>query len=122
MNNYRIVIMKVLITFSFLLMGLVASHASEPARINLIRSSDYISLSYGHKNKVITDCEYEIYPLGNTCTNTIFSANRTFHKCIRKRLDGKIPLSELKEGLNIVKVTLPNGKSRSIKVVTTKHK
>ena len=94
--------------------------ASEPARINLTRSGNNFSISYGHKNKVITECEYEIYSLENTSVNTISTANRTFNKCVRKCLDGQIPLSELKEGLNIVKVTLPNGKSQSIKVVNTK--
>ena len=38
MNNYRIVIMKVLITFSFLLMGLVASHAQDAPEANGLSS------------------------------------------------------------------------------------
>ena len=85
----------------------------EPAELRLSVDNDHISVTYGHKNKQVSECTYEITSLSK---NAVSRPIKVEKKC----LNGMIPLSELNAGLSIVKVTHPNGKSASIKVLGKK--
>ena len=84
-----------------------------PAELNLTLRQNRIDVTYGHKNKYVPECYYEIHHVGRQQLGAISPKNSINKKCV----DGMIDLSDLENGLNIVKVFLPNGKSKSIKII-----
>jgi hypothetical protein len=83
--------------------------AISPAQLYLNITGGRIIATYGHKRKRVKNMQYTI----------LFSPNNSSSLTMAKwgnSIDGCIYLSDLENGLNIVKVTLPNGKTASIAV------
>ena len=83
--------------------------ALEPARLNIHVDGERIFVTYGHKNKQIEDCTYSVSSISpqGIVNSTIVSG-----ECE----NGEIPTNALNEGMNVIRVSLPSGKSSSIKV------
>ena len=82
----------------------------EPANLNINVNNNRISVTYGHKNKQVENCTYTV----NLVSHSFLKSSKgTTGKCI----NGEIPTNILKEGINIVKVMHPNGKSTSVKII-----
>lgn len=84
--------------------------ALEPAELNINVESGRILVTYGHKNKLVEDCSYTVCPASPSMAKT---AAMTSGKC----LNGEIPTGAMGDGMNIIKVVHPNGKTKSIKIV-----
>lgn len=84
--------------------------ALEPAELNVNVESGRILVTYGHKNKQVENCSYTICQTSSSMAKT---AGMTSGKC----LNGEIPTGAISDGMNIVKVVHPNGKTKSVKIV-----
>lgn len=84
-----------------------------PAELNLSVQNNKITVTYGHKNKLVSDCTYEIFHVGQQQLSAMPMDSPNRKKCI----NGQIDISRLEKGLNIINVSLPNGKSKSIKLI-----
>lgn len=86
---------------------------SEPANLNINVNNNRISVTYGHKNKQIDNCTYSVNQVSHSFLK---SSKGATGKCI----NGEIPTNILKEGINVIKVMHPNGKSASVKIIKNK--
>ncbi len=85
----------------------------EPANLNINVNNNRISVTYGHKNKQIENCTYSV----NHVSHSLLKSSKGLSgKCV----NGEIPSNVLKDGINIVKVVHPNGKSASVKIIKNK--
>jgi len=87
---------------------------SSPAQVQLNIIGNYIETTYGHKNKGVTDISYEIYTFNN---NLLQMNNTPYFVQNGQSADGRIDMGKLKSGLNIVTVTLQNGKKGFVSIM-----
>ena len=88
--------------------------ALEPADLNVCVEGGRINVTYGHKNKHVENCTYSVTSLSSFQSKKVPVASGNCK-------NGEVPISALNDGLNIIKVMHPNGKSKSVKIIKDSH-
>ena len=81
--------------------------AIQPASINMRNLGTYLNVTYGHKNKIVKNMTYIIQNIPSLSLSTGPVVKGTSS-------NGQINIQGLLNGLNLIKIQLPNGRTSSI--------